>query len=116
MSNGKYTPGPWKIVLGTIKGFNDDGEWLFISPSTAKVGDCGPAICVISHRNEANSTDTANARLVAAAPEMLAALIVNLKKYEDTFILNRELFDIIHEHEIRAIESATGESIEEVLG
>lgn len=67
----KHTPGPWRIdpadphhVIAA-----DDGDWSdFWSVSTA-TDDCGPGM----------SRTIANARLIAAAPDLLAALddIVN---------------------------------------
>lgn len=106
----KHAAGKWSIALGTVVGFNDNDEWLFISPSTAKAGDCGPAICVISHRHEANSTDTENARLIAAAPDMLDALIACYNHIKNDMTVRG-----IGMNARRAIESATGENIEEVV-
>ena len=62
----KHTPGPWRIdpadphhVIAA-----DDGDWSdFWSVSTA-TDDCGPGM----------SRTIANARLIAAAPDLLASL------------------------------------------
>lgn len=63
MSNAKHTPGPWKVARQNRS--PTTGEWM-ISGATpgylAEVRDCG------------SGDVQANARLIAAAPELLAAL------------------------------------------
>jgi len=102
----KFTPGPWNIGIG-----NHEGEdWLCISPSVLKIGDTGPLICVISHKHAANSTDVNNARLIAAAPDMLEALISIYKEFKD---------DDMKQFSVKCwriiIERATGMTINEIL-
>ncbi|MDY7559920.1 hypothetical protein QN366_05040 [Pseudomonas sp. CCC3.2] len=61
MSELKFTPGPW-VAIHTPNGF-------VINPSTG-----GDSICRLSTlRMERNHED--NAKLIAAAPELLAALV-----------------------------------------
>ena len=55
-----YTPGPWKIIGRTVYALNERGFNRF----TARVEDA----------HTASSERVANARLMAAAPEMLEAL------------------------------------------
>lgn len=119
----KHTPGPWTVAIGEVVGFNDNGEWFFISPETARVGDCGPAICVISHKHDANSTDAANARLIAAAPDMLEALITDylvfegyVKMHEENGKLEKAMANKAQSDRIAGIiESATGQKIDDIL-
>jgi hypothetical protein len=59
--NTQHTPGPWNINGGRIEGPN-------AYTSTATV------IGVVGEISNQSFTDTANARLIAAAPEMLKAL------------------------------------------
>jgi hypothetical protein len=51
MSENKHTPGPWSVCAG-------DASWVSL-PGVVKPINCG---------------NKANARLIAAAPDMLAAL------------------------------------------
>ena len=55
--NGKHTPGPWNVV---------DGRWI-----TSDKGDLATTV-VLGHGRKDEMT--ANARLIAAAPELLVAL------------------------------------------
>lgn len=69
MGNTKHTPGPWEI------GYGDNSHSLGVF--TKKMLDTGtaePPICLVSPITLANDTDNANARLIAAAPELLEAL------------------------------------------
>jgi hypothetical protein len=69
--NAKHTPGPWRI-------------WKDMDPKEPRqiTGPSQDFICVI---DEANTNDDANARLIAAAPELLeaAAELVNAFDSED---------------------------------
>lgn len=58
MSTSKHTPGPWKYWNGIILDHNGDM-------------DEGKQVCIVSKYGEEHD---ANARLIAAAPEMLEAL------------------------------------------
>ncbi len=57
-----HTPGPWKLVQESV-----DPSWHIITAA-------GGRITVNIHIEAGNATDIANARLIAAAPEMLEAL------------------------------------------
>lgn len=67
MSELKHTPGPW--VVDQVAAFADpeDGHMIY-----AKSGN-GHIVCEIRHAYADNQT--ANARLIAAAPELLEMLI-----------------------------------------
>lgn len=65
--NAKHTPAPWHVCTGNHETF---GNVLNIA---AQEGDV-PAICVISNVEDATEEDRANARLIAAAPDLLEAL------------------------------------------
>lgn len=112
----KHTPGPWKA-----KETNKETITI-VSPWSDKVKpeSCdgygsylGIHISEIKHQNDnpcvSKMTADANARLIAAAPEMLEALI-------DIYIKGFELrSDTISFKVKKIIESATGLTIEEVL-
>src|SRR5688572_26003126 len=57
--HGTHTPGPWRVVT-------DQGNHLVTSRSSN--------ICRLYRDHEADHEANANARLIAAAPELLAAL------------------------------------------
>ena len=60
----KHTPGPWGIMKG------DHGPMIFS-------GECGRAVAMLA-RQVTTAEREANARLIAAAPELLEALEVML--------------------------------------
>ena len=76
-----HTPGPWTYYL-TI---SDNGPVPQVQ--TVPVGPVGGAyatmICTLSQTGKKSGTQLANARLIAAAPELLAALVGMMNKYGD---------------------------------
>lgn len=107
MSNLKHTPGPWKIEE------HDDG-YLQIE-TDYKNGLNDVIICNGIYRS-GGICDKKNARLIAAAPEMLKALINLVKQLDD---LGGDGLTLENEmkftHYAGIIERATGLPIEEVL-
>lgn len=91
----KHTPGPWKYTVSKIHHRHQ------ISDSN------GGQICLMWNRGK--DITESNAHLIAAAPEMLEALIDVYRLYIDR--------DICCDNEFikSIIEKATGLSIEEVL-
>lgn len=63
MENAKHTPGPWRV------GEEAGSEMIVYAPDGFAV-----ASTVVFHRNH-DQSKSANARLIAAAPELLEALI-----------------------------------------
>ena len=66
LNSGKHTPGPWRV-------HPEDGaihRWVIAHESGLSVGECSPGSQSVSPE-EAD----ANARPIAAAPDLLAALI-----------------------------------------
>lgn len=65
MTNNKHTPGPWQVELCRV--YHNSGK-----------GRRNIAICLASQKPPSDEyevfEDIANARLIAAAPELLAAL------------------------------------------
>jgi hypothetical protein len=97
----QHTPGPWQIGTPPPNGEQTIGlnNGLMIAISTT--GD--------------NIDSKANARLIAAAPEMLEALIM-VKKYGHSGYVEGSKTDIEFWFKIdKTIEKATGMSIEEIL-
>ncbi|WP_404927116.1 hypothetical protein [Mesorhizobium sp. ORM16] len=84
MSEAKHTPGPWRIDAGyeglVIIGkpaWKRSGEWC-IATLDDLLGD---------HDDEAQ----ANARLIAAAPDMLAALQAIVAKFDPAALVEKDL-------------------------
>lgn len=102
MSNTKHTPGPWAISWSTF----DDGE------SHGIYADSGPCFSCVSYGSfldiKTESEAEANAKLIAAAPELLEQLtelvrhIQTLPSSEGLPILN-----IILAKSIQVIKKAT---------
>lgn len=67
----KHTPGPWHVELGG-----------FVYSKTKKVADVGLNGGYFASRISAEPERTANARLIAAAPELLEALEALLADHE----------------------------------
>jgi hypothetical protein len=76
-----HTPGPW-IYYMTI---SDNGPVPQVQ--TVPVGPVGGAyatmICTLSRTGQKSGIGEANARLIAAAPDLLAALIGMVNRYGD---------------------------------
>lgn len=125
----KHTPGPWVVDHGGTK-----GHIKSISRSLTPIGKGTkneyiptPTICrydgvLVVADTLTKQEKQANARLIAAAPEMLEALesardtISYLKKYVMNQGLSAEM-DAAEEIENieRVLQSATGENIEEAI-
>lgn len=75
MSEAKHTPGPWRIEHGMIKGASDvhtNGRLRnALGISSASYSDI---VCDIHGDIDLAAAPLANARLIAAAPELLEAL------------------------------------------
>lgn len=68
MSGGKFTPGPWESGYGEFDGW-------YIGVFLPREGNAKPrTICRIAPLNNIDEQDEANARLIAAAPEMFELL------------------------------------------
>lgn len=66
--NKKYTPGPWVVGYGDAVGI---GEVFGVGLDTEP--DWTP-VCMLSLSENVNELDRANARLIAAAPDLLDTL------------------------------------------
>jgi hypothetical protein len=62
----QHTPGPWKLGVSTT---------TLCSTHKRVVADSGAFICRIEGADFSREDDVANARLIAAAPELLEALV-----------------------------------------
>jgi hypothetical protein len=71
VSDVKHTPGPWEASIGC-----GSGDHWYVFRKTAEID--GARFCRVDATNrneEARATAKANSLLIAAAPELLAALI-----------------------------------------
>ena len=114
MSKLKHTPGPWKA-------WGNGDLYLLISPDKASVSD----ICHLhlpNHIDECEEHES-NARLIAAAPEMLIELLKSVAELDKTGFASVKAETLIMkvtgwDYEILndvLSKLATGLSIEEVL-
>jgi len=83
----QHTPGPWSFTVSAESGGNPSA-WNIIAPCGGVVAETG------------SGTDDANARLIAAAPELLAAL-------QNILAANPDLAEVADEARA-AIAKATG--------
>lgn len=108
MSSLKHTPGPWGFVYGHISG---DVMGVFADGTKRRV---------VNFRGISRPSaeeGRANACLIAAAPEMLDALIA-LKKAVDPYGTGGGIYNNCRgamSQCVHAIEKATGMTIDEVL-
>lgn len=66
----KHTPAPWSIHFGMAQG--GDGHWIMDSQDYGELS----RIAMVAFHDDASGDETrANAKVIAAAPEMLASLI-----------------------------------------
>jgi len=72
--SAQHTPGPWSVGSSTVTINGAGHSALAIWPPKAKAGKRGKQICLVAPIYDWNETDEANARLIAAAPELLEAL------------------------------------------
>jgi hypothetical protein len=96
----KWTAGEWKVGIGEI----DNQNYLVVTNHKHKVGELSEMVCVISTEKEINDQDIANARLIAAAPDMIEALISAYKG------------DIDEPSQLKSvIEKATGKNLADLM-
>ena len=94
MTERQHTPGPWKVTHGKV--FGNFGEYI-----TRDVSDGSQYVARMDGSTMAAFDQAQNARLIAAAPTMLAAL---KRAY---FEWDGEPEDILHVRD--AIKEATGQ-------
>lgn len=101
MTAAKHTPGPWHC-----DGISEyTGEMLV----RAENGDTVTRVCCYGPQSETPFSQAANARLIAAAPELLAALQVMVRDYAAVHdIGDVEMQPAIYQARA-AIATATGE-------
>jgi hypothetical protein len=99
----KHTPGPWKFVIHNrveIVGPKDSSGWPM-----QVVYNCGMPD---------DATAIANARLIAAAPELLEALEYLADEYQYMpkagAVYEKAMADAVYEHAMTVIRKARGET------
>ena len=93
----KHTPGPWKITRYAALHVETEGH---------------RGICSCGYTNSTKDIDDenkANARLIAAAPDMLAALQDVAKSYQQLFDVMPVAWQTLDDIVTAAIAKATGE-------
>ena len=82
MSNQAFSRGPWKIR--TVKATTLlNSPFLAVWPDSYEKGQPVQPVCLIAPMSSVIEKDEANARLISAAPELLAALIGLLPENQD---------------------------------
>jgi hypothetical protein len=72
-SEMKYTPGPWRVENGVIQDHN--ALAVFGPREHTQPGYPDNCICLVSPGDQVTEIDKANAAVIAAAPQMLDALM-----------------------------------------
>lgn len=98
--NAQHTPGPWVAGYGDAVGIGEVyGVGIDTEPDWT-------AVCMLSLSENVNETDEANARLIAAAPDLLFCLQVICEHAGEDF---ERLDAMLHLSEAKkAIAMATG--------
>ncbi|MGL4557071.1 MAG: hypothetical protein ACRCV5_06190 [Afipia sp.] len=78
MSNPHYTPGPWKLERFNAKNRNSGDDGWYVISEAGDHADVGEVFLFPPHPDDVQRC-RANAALVAAAPELLEALLVLLR-------------------------------------
>ena len=96
-----YTPGPWKVATTFIEGGQFPG--IYREDAIAQWGK--PAI---AHAIDDDPNCEANARLIAAAPELLELLITMNEALQDGITCRLEPGSVMGSRIRRAVRKATG--------
>jgi hypothetical protein len=106
MSNTKHTPGPWQLTSVPFELRNMDSVAAIYGPLTKDGGAC--FICDIS-RSPGDKEAEANAKLIAASPELLEALemLVNSIGFAKLNKTDKGQHDTAFEKALAAIKKAT---------
>lgn len=100
----KYTPGPWHV--GWASPESKESSTLAVWQKDVLDSGFGSVICKVSPEATMNGADEANAKLIAAAPELLEALDAMLSCFQ-----HREVgyarTSLIRQKAIAAIQKAT---------
>ena len=92
MSQAKHTPGPWRVV----KDWDVSGHAYTVANGAASVLD--------------DDESSANARLIAASPELLAALKETLELIDLAFMRNDNPFGIDHNRAMDGVRAGNAAS------
>jgi len=68
----KHTPGPWIVNVGEVPSLG--GDALGVIRESHTEGEVEPSICIVAKMDRLDAFDEANARLIAAAPDLLERL------------------------------------------
>jgi len=98
----KHTPGPWT--------FDHDGEAMFVYRDAVSDDDC-ESICDLC-KHQPDDLQLANARLIAAAPDLLEALAQLRLKLR----LSRIKMDVREDFSLMVADAAAGTAIFKAIG
>lgn len=100
MSNGKPTPGPWIVIS------SDAGLWIE-PPNRGEAVICD----LVPRQTLYSAEDDANARLIAAAPDLLEALDFYVHICGNTaHSIDRASAQVMYDKGYAAIKKAAGDS------
>lgn len=90
--NTQYTPGPWEVGYASPE--NRETSTLAVWKKEVLDAGFGSVVCKISPEKTMDETDKANAHLIAAAPELLEALIKSIRVIKQWH--GADVFDIYY--------------------
>lgn len=109
MSEAKFTPGPWELIA-------EPELTVVIASGEPRIDNKAFGVALIPHGDGANAipweTKEANARLIAAAPDLLAACQATVEMFDAMFSLFGPLQGregSVRQMLVASISKATGE-------
>jgi len=101
-TNTKHTPGPWRTI--PLAGNFDSHVGAF----GIAYGRAGNRLAIVDGEGNSSAHNAANARVIAAAPDLLEALEAMMKLRNPRYLTDTERADIINAA-VAAIAKARGE-------
>jgi hypothetical protein len=100
MNKQKHTPGPWQVEYYT----GDHGRPTVVKKTPGRVGNPISAVTIL-FTHDGDAVTEANARLIAAAPDLLAACIQALSSIEvdEESHLRQVVGDVLREAIAKAV-------------
>ena len=102
----KFSPGPWQVGGVRMKYRSTGNNYVLDSHA---VGPDSDPVCLVFYYDKYHSEHIANARLIAAAPELLEALETLVKRIREDGMDGKERYWDITNHAREVIEKARAE-------